>query len=114
MTKTALVEIKVVDAGGSDSPSCVDECMETFAWGEVEIEEIVDRSTQVARAAIRDGDGVIAGFSKHARNRASDLARADDGDVFHGCQFTRTSWTTKFVQPPVSAHPQQGRGAFNP
>ncbi len=59
MTKTALVEIKVVDAGGSDSPSCVDECMEMLAWGEVEIEKIVDRSTQVARAAIRDGDLVV-------------------------------------------------------
>ena len=59
MTKTALIKIKVVDAGGSNSPSCVDECMETFAWGEVEIEEIVDRSTQVARAAIRDGDLVV-------------------------------------------------------
>jgi hypothetical protein len=59
VTKAALVEIKVVDAGGSNSPSCVDECMETFAWGEVEIEEIVDRSAQVARAAIRDGDLVV-------------------------------------------------------
>ena len=54
-----MVEIKVVDAGGSDSPSCVDECMEMLAWGEVEIEKIVDRSTQVARAAIRDGDLVV-------------------------------------------------------
>ncbi len=59
MTKTALVEIEVVDAGGSDSPSCIDECMETFAWGEVEIEEIVDRSTQVCRAVVRDGDLVV-------------------------------------------------------
>jgi len=59
VTKTALVEIEVVDAGGSDSPSCVDECMETFAWGEVEVEEIVDRSTQVSRAAVRDGDLVV-------------------------------------------------------
>jgi hypothetical protein len=59
VTKTALVKIKIVDAGGSNSPSCVDECMETFAWGEVEIEEIVDRSAQVARAAIRDGDLVV-------------------------------------------------------
>ncbi len=60
MTKTALVKIKVVDAGGSNPPRCVDECMETFAWGEVEIEKIVDRSTQVAKAAIRDGDLVVA------------------------------------------------------
>ena len=59
MTKAALVEIKVVDAGGGNSPSCVDECMETFAWGEVEIEEVVDRSTQVARAAVCDGDLVV-------------------------------------------------------
>jgi hypothetical protein len=59
VTKTALVKTKVVDAGGSDSPSCVDECTETFAWGEVEIEEVVDRSTQVARAAICDGDLVV-------------------------------------------------------
>jgi len=54
-----LVEIKVVDAGGSDSPCCVDECMETLAWGEVEIEKIVDRSAQVARAAVHDGDLVV-------------------------------------------------------
>ena len=54
-----MVKTKVVDAGGSDSPSCVDECTETFAWGEVEIEEVVDRSTQVARAAICDGDLVV-------------------------------------------------------
>ena len=59
MTKTALVKIKVVDAGSSDSPSCVDECMETLAWGEIEIEMIVGRSTQVARAAIRNGDLVV-------------------------------------------------------
>ena len=37
MTETTIVEVEVVDAGCGDTPSGVDECMEVFAWGEVEM-----------------------------------------------------------------------------
>ena len=47
-----LSKSKVVDAGCGDSPGGVDEGLESFAWGEVEMWEIVDGGVQVARAAI--------------------------------------------------------------
>ncbi len=37
VTETAVVEVEVVDAGCGDTPGGVDECMEVFAWGEVEV-----------------------------------------------------------------------------
>ena len=37
MSETAVVEVEVVDAGCGDSPGGVDEGMESFAWGEVEM-----------------------------------------------------------------------------
>ncbi len=52
MAEAALVEVEVVDASSSNPPSGVDECMEAFAWCEIEMEEIVDGGAQVARAAV--------------------------------------------------------------
>ena len=37
MSETAIVEVEVVDASCGDSPSGVEEGMELFAWGEVEM-----------------------------------------------------------------------------
>ncbi len=37
MSETAVVEVKVVDAGCGDSSGGVGEGMEAFAWGEVEM-----------------------------------------------------------------------------
>jgi hypothetical protein len=35
--ETAVVEVEVVDAGCGDSPGGVNEGMEAFAWGDVEM-----------------------------------------------------------------------------
>ena len=37
VSETAIVEVEVVDAGCCDSPGGVDEGMESFDWGEVEM-----------------------------------------------------------------------------
>ena len=52
MAEAALVKAEIVNAGGGDPPHCVDECMEAFAWCEVEMKEIVAGGAQVARAAV--------------------------------------------------------------
>ena len=52
MAEAALVKVKIVDAGSGDPPGSVDECMEAFAWCEIEMEEIVDGGAQEARAVV--------------------------------------------------------------
>jgi hypothetical protein len=37
VSETAVVKVEVVDAGCGDPPGGVDEGMEAFAWGEVEM-----------------------------------------------------------------------------
>ena len=37
MSEAAIVEVEVVDTGCGDSPGGIDEGMESFVWGEVEM-----------------------------------------------------------------------------
>jgi hypothetical protein len=52
VAEAALDDVKIVDVGGGDPPSSIDECMEAFAWCEIEMEEIVVGGVQVARSAV--------------------------------------------------------------